>query len=176
MIKNMLDFSRPLRLDLTHGDLNGLVSKSLIIVEPQAKEKNVLLEVDLSENLPKIEFDPFRMEQVLINIVVNALQASPGGEKVFIRTYREGSGGLSRSCGSWPRSVGGGQEEDFRTVLHHQERGDWPRASHCLENSQYPWWGAGGSGGGRKGGDFQNNLATGAVVKTDRRPRRLRGT
>ena len=90
MVREMLDFSRPLRLDLARGDLNKLLRESLVIVEHQAREKNVTLKADLSASLPQVEFDALRMEQVLINLLVNALQASPEGEKIFLLTYQEG--------------------------------------------------------------------------------------
>jgi two-component system, NtrC family, sensor histidine kinase HydH len=90
MARDMLDFSRPLKLDLTHGDLNEFLRETLVIVDFQAREKNVALEAEFSASLPYVEFDILRMEQVFINLVVNALQASPKGEKVLIRTYQGG--------------------------------------------------------------------------------------
>jgi two-component system, NtrC family, sensor histidine kinase HydH len=89
LVGDMLAFSRPLRLDLARSDLNALLQESLDILEPQTTEKHVILETDLSKRLPPVDLDALRIKQVLINLVVNALQASPGGEKVLIRTYRE---------------------------------------------------------------------------------------
>jgi signal transduction histidine kinase len=50
----------------------------------------VAFEVDLQADIPPLEFDKERMEQVLLNLLSNALEASPGGETVFVRTYSEG--------------------------------------------------------------------------------------
>ncbi len=88
LVRDMLDFSRPLKVYLAQGDLNELLRESLVIVESQAKERNITVETDLSADLPRAEFDDVRMKQVLINLIVNALQASPQGEKVLVRTYR----------------------------------------------------------------------------------------
>lgn len=90
MVKDMLNFSRPLKLNLTEGDLNEVVRESLVVLEPQAKKKRVSVETDLSESLPHVDFDAPRIKQVLINLVVNAVQASPEGEKVLVRTHRKG--------------------------------------------------------------------------------------
>ncbi len=90
MLKDMLDFSRPLRLELSRGDLNKILQQSLAIVEFQARERDIALETNLSVTLPHIEVDALRIEQVLINLLVNAVQASPQGEKVLIRTYQNG--------------------------------------------------------------------------------------
>jgi two-component system, NtrC family, sensor histidine kinase HydH len=89
LVGDNLAFSRPLRLDLARSDFNALLRESIDIVDLQTTEKHVILKTDLSERLPRVDLDALRMKQVFINLVVNALQASPEGEKVLIRTYWE---------------------------------------------------------------------------------------
>ncbi len=48
MVKDMLDFSRPLKLGLTKGDLNETLREALVMVEPRATERNVTVDTDLS--------------------------------------------------------------------------------------------------------------------------------
>jgi signal transduction histidine kinase len=86
MMHNMLDFSKPLALQLSKGYLNEIVQRSLIIVAETAQKKEVTIESLLSPDLPAIAFDAMRIEQVIVNLVLNAVQASPEREKVSIRT------------------------------------------------------------------------------------------
>jgi len=86
MIKNMLDFSRPLEVQLSHGDLNEIVEDGISIVNENARKKAVTVEGILSRDLPAVSFDAIRMKQVIVNLAMNAVEASPEGEKVIIRT------------------------------------------------------------------------------------------
>jgi len=86
MMHNILDFSKPLALQLSHGYLNETVRNSLSIVAKTAQKKEITIESLLSPNLPAIAFDAMRMEQVIINLTLNAVQASPERGKVSIRT------------------------------------------------------------------------------------------
>jgi len=86
MMHNMLDFSKPLALQLSTGSLNEIVQSSLILVAETAQKKGVTIESLLSSDLPAIAFDAMRMEQVIVNLALNAIQASPEREKVSIRT------------------------------------------------------------------------------------------
>ncbi len=91
MVKDMLDFSRPLDLRLTKEDMNQVVRDSVTILENKAKERRVNVELELSQDLPPVTFDCVRMEQVFLNLVSNAIEASPEGETVVVRTRHEGS-------------------------------------------------------------------------------------
>jgi signal transduction histidine kinase len=87
MMHNMLDFSKPpLTLQLSHGYLNEIVQSSLIIVAETAQKKKVTIESLLSPDLPAVAFDGMRMEQMIVNPALNAVQASPEKERMSIRT------------------------------------------------------------------------------------------
>jgi signal transduction histidine kinase len=90
MMHNMLDFSRPLALKLSQGYLNEIVKRSLNIVAETAQKKKVTIESLLFPDLPAVAFDAMRMEQVIVNLALNAVQASPEGQKVTIRTSMVG--------------------------------------------------------------------------------------
>jgi signal transduction histidine kinase len=88
MVKEMLDFSRPLELDLETEDMNKVVRDSLAVVEETAGKYKVTIKEELGQNLPAIPLDVGRLKQVVINLVVNAVQASPEGETVVVSTSR----------------------------------------------------------------------------------------
>jgi two-component system sensor histidine kinase HydH len=89
MVKEMLDFGRPLELQPTKTGLNELVTDTVQAAEPVAKKTDVELEVDLGPSLPPLRLDGPLMKRVLLNLITNAVQASPAGERVLIRTGLE---------------------------------------------------------------------------------------
>jgi signal transduction histidine kinase len=90
MMKDMLDFARPLELDRRQEDINKIISESLSVIEAEAERRQIILDVNLEEDLPRITVDVMKMERVLINLLMNAVQASPDGEAVSIQTYKDG--------------------------------------------------------------------------------------
>jgi PAS domain S-box-containing protein len=89
LLKQMLDFSRPLQLDKSFQDLNGVVAESLVMIEDTARERKLSIETHFAD-LPLVSFDPMRMKQVLMNLVMNAVQASPPGKIVSVSTHLKG--------------------------------------------------------------------------------------
>jgi len=87
MVKNMLDFARPLELDRSWEDIERVIEESLAVVESAAREKMVQIQSQSSPNLPLISVDAMRMKQVIINLVINAVQASPESETVMVRCH-----------------------------------------------------------------------------------------
>jgi histidine kinase len=57
----------------------------------QFEDKGVILETDISPNLPPVQADEGRIGQVLLNLVGNALQYTPAGGQVRIHARRQGS-------------------------------------------------------------------------------------
>jgi two-component system sensor histidine kinase HydH len=89
MVKDMLDYARPLNLRLSREDVNQVIQESMTIVKGMAKEKQVTIEGRLSSDIPSLNLDPMRIKRVLINLLTNAVQASPPGESVFISSVSE---------------------------------------------------------------------------------------
>jgi signal transduction histidine kinase len=87
MMKNMLDFACPLELDRSMEDIEELIGDSLAVVESAAREKMVRISRQSSPSLSSIFVDAVRMKQVIINLVINAVQASPERETVMVRSH-----------------------------------------------------------------------------------------
>lgn len=86
MVKEMLDFGRPLTLDRTEADLNDLVEETELVTGPVAEEAGVDIKTELDPSLPLLLLDKARIEQVITNLITNALGASSKGQTVWIRT------------------------------------------------------------------------------------------
>jgi two-component system sensor histidine kinase HydH len=87
LAENMLDFSRPLELHCSRQDMNEIVKQSLAILSQRTQEKKVLIQSKISPNLSQVFLDPLRLSQVLINLLLNAVEASPEGEPVELLVY-----------------------------------------------------------------------------------------
>ena len=86
MVKEMLDFGKPVELQFTEIDFNELVSDSVGVSQPMAKESGVGLETDLASSLPSVVLDAPKVRQVLLNLITNAIQASTVGDRVWVCT------------------------------------------------------------------------------------------
>jgi two-component system sensor histidine kinase HydH len=90
MIKEMLDFSRPLELHRSMEGIDRIVKESREIAAEFAREKKVEIKCASSGTLPLSSMDPMRMKQVVINLLMNAIEASPAEETVTIASYQKG--------------------------------------------------------------------------------------
>jgi two-component system sensor histidine kinase HydH len=90
MVKKMLDFSRPVEVTRSHADIDKMIQKSTEVVVNAPGGARVKIHLNLSNELPTVPLNAMRMEQVLINLLINAVQASPDGETVTVSTSQEG--------------------------------------------------------------------------------------
>jgi len=89
MVKEMLDFSRPLELHPTKGYIDNVVNESLLIISDLAQAKKVNVQNLHSQDLPLMFFDSDRMKQAFINLLTNAIEASPEEGTVSIYCNRK---------------------------------------------------------------------------------------
>ncbi len=89
LIEEVLDYARYMKPRLTEEDLNEIVSSCLYFVQVKAGNLGITLEQDLSPDLPYVMVDRQQFKQVLLNLLLNALEAiakTPG--KIKISTHR----------------------------------------------------------------------------------------
>ena len=83
---------KPMKVNLTACNMNDIVQKTVNVAGPELKEKGIRLGMHRATSLPKVFADPALMEQSLLNLVKNAMQAMPEDRKdprVTISTYIE---------------------------------------------------------------------------------------
>ncbi len=78
-------------LNLRPVPVEKLVEDTVARLGRQFDEKGVELVIEIDPDLPKISADQDRIEQVLLNLVGNALQYTPAGGKVWIRARHQGN-------------------------------------------------------------------------------------
>jgi len=89
IVKSLLDFARQSKSVIKLGDLNVVIKESMVLTRKQAKFKDIILGYSLSENLPKLKMDRDKIQQTIINLTLNAIEATPSGGEIRLSSkYR----------------------------------------------------------------------------------------
>jgi two-component system NtrC family sensor kinase len=86
IIKNLLDFSRPKEPHLALVEPNQVIQKTLELVHNMLDVSNIRTKLELDENLPDVYIDEHQIQQVLVNISTNAIQAMGSGGRLAIKS------------------------------------------------------------------------------------------
>jgi len=86
LVKNLLMFSRTAPMNLAWSDVNQVVERCIRLVQHQLDLGNVQLQLQMAGNLPLLHCDPAQVEQVLLALVMNAIDAMPRGGNLLLRT------------------------------------------------------------------------------------------
>jgi two-component system sensor histidine kinase HydH len=89
VIGQLLEFARPSTLKIKPVRLNDLIQHSLKLIEGDARSKGIKVEVDIPHDLPDVPMDGDRINQVLLNLYLNGLQAMDGGGVLQVKVSRE---------------------------------------------------------------------------------------
>ncbi|UCC29662.1 MAG: hypothetical protein JSU86_15835 [Phycisphaerales bacterium] len=109
VVKNLMLFARQTPSKKTRADLNQVVEQGMFFIEARCAKEGVDLVRDLAPDLPQPLADPSQLQQVLVNLVVNALQAMPDGGTLTVATH---SG--DRSVALVVEDTGIGMSEEIR--------------------------------------------------------------
>ena len=93
VIRGMMDFASITQLNIMQEDLNVIIERSLLLVKNQFDRSHVEVIPELGTDLPQVQVDRPRLEQVFVNLFMNAAEAQPGGGRLWVRTYREDAPG-----------------------------------------------------------------------------------
>ncbi len=84
IVASVLDFARPLRLELTRSDVRDIVERAGDACRLKAEQKDVILSIDLPPEPVSRSIDGFHFERALVNLITNAIEASGGNQGVSI--------------------------------------------------------------------------------------------
>jgi signal transduction histidine kinase len=88
LIQEILDYARYMEPKLTDEDLNDIVSSCLYFIEVKADTRGIKIEKQLASGLPRVMLDRQQIKQVLLNVLLNAMDAmgEQGGGCLRVRT------------------------------------------------------------------------------------------
>jgi two-component system, NtrC family, sensor kinase len=86
IVRGLLDFSRQTRIDAAIVDLNKILSSTLALVTQQALFHNIQVEQSYENALPNVFVDVGQIQQVFLNIILNAVDAMQGRGVLSVKT------------------------------------------------------------------------------------------
>ena len=90
MVKNLLVFSKQSKLKIQESNINHIIKNSLLLVENKVKIQDIKVEVNLTEDIPAIYCDIKQIQQTLIAMIINSIEAMPRGGKIDVATRELG--------------------------------------------------------------------------------------
>jgi len=86
LVKNLLTFSRTAPMNVESTDINGVIDRCVRLVQHQLELTGIQLQQDLATDLPRVQCDAAQIEQVLLALIMNAIDAMPRGGNLWLRT------------------------------------------------------------------------------------------
>lgn len=87
LVKNLLTFSRTSPMNPEPADLNKVVERLVLLVQPKLEMTGIQLQLELDDQLPQVTCDASQIEQVLLALVMNAIDAMPKGGNLGLRSH-----------------------------------------------------------------------------------------
>ncbi len=85
MVTEMLDFARPMKFEFQPFSIETIINSSLDVMDARIQEKGIAVEKLIPRGVPEVAIDPEKMEQTIINLLINSIEAVPVGGKIVIR-------------------------------------------------------------------------------------------
>jgi len=89
IVNNLLNFSRQQTSDMKQVDVNAVVEETLTLAELPLSKRKVRVDTALAESLSPVWGDSGKLQQVLMNLVLNARDSMPDGGDLNIRTVQQ---------------------------------------------------------------------------------------
>jgi PAS domain S-box-containing protein len=109
IIQDLLQFARPKSTDLCPTDVKQALEKTLALVANHLYKQKIEVITQTEENLPKIYADPQELEQVMVNLYLNAIDAMPDGGTLTVAAKPSlAATGASQQVAIWVSDTGFG--------------------------------------------------------------------
>ncbi|HZD39231.1 MAG TPA: PAS domain S-box protein, partial [Terriglobales bacterium] len=89
IIQDLMEFARPAHANPCSIDIAPIIDKTLQMVETRLYKQKLQLTKAIEPKLPPVGIDPQQLEQVLVNLYLNALDAMTNGGKLMVSAARE---------------------------------------------------------------------------------------
>ncbi len=83
-VKDLLNYAKPKPPNFLPLKVNDVLEKAIFFVYPEAKKHNVVINMEIENNIPDVMMDSDQMQQVFLNLLINAIQAMPDGGELKI--------------------------------------------------------------------------------------------
>jgi two-component system NtrC family sensor kinase len=86
IVTSLLNFARQSQPDKRLNDLNQMINECILLTQKQAAFKDIAIRCDTKPGIPPIWFDKGQIEQAIINLILNAVEATASGGSITIST------------------------------------------------------------------------------------------
>jgi len=90
LVTHFLEFARPQRPELRPTDIRALLESVVQLIAQTSPRTNVRFEKKIAPELPLLRCDSEQLRQVILNLIINAVQAMPQGGQVTVEAQRQG--------------------------------------------------------------------------------------
>jgi signal transduction histidine kinase len=87
IIRSLLDTVRQQKPEIQPLALAPLVQRLIRLLDPTARRRGITLSGQVAEDLPALAADPNQLQQVLLNLLMNALEAAPRGGRIAVEAW-----------------------------------------------------------------------------------------
>jgi PAS domain S-box-containing protein len=95
IVKDLMEYARPRSTDFCSTSIAEAIEKTLQLVENRLYKQKVAVEKKLDPDLPRIQADSQQLEQVMVNLYLNAIDAMPEGGKLIVEAKIAQSDGIA---------------------------------------------------------------------------------
>ncbi|MBN2515889.1 MAG: GAF domain-containing protein [Deltaproteobacteria bacterium] len=89
LVRGIHDFAKPGTPSLRQSNITDLIMDSISLLDSQLKKRKIGVNLDIDENVQDMTLDPLKIQQVFINLLINAMDAMPRGGVLTVRTWKE---------------------------------------------------------------------------------------
>jgi signal transduction histidine kinase len=86
LVTELLDFARPSEPKFEVEDINAILDGMILLVSTETKSKRIDINKEYTSNLEPITIDREQMKQVFLNMLLNAIEATPENGKIYVKT------------------------------------------------------------------------------------------
>ena len=86
LVNELLDFARPSDPKWALEDINAILDGMILLVSTETKKKQITIIKNYASNLPPVQIDREQIKQVILNILLNAIDATPENGKITVKT------------------------------------------------------------------------------------------
>ncbi len=123
LVSSMLDSSRARTIECIPTDMHSLIMHATALLSSQIRDRGIQLELVQGAHNPTLNCDPEQMTQVLLNLLMNALQILPRGGRIDVTTRDEPQGLVVEIADNGPGIPEDQRSHIFEPFIHGREGG-----------------------------------------------------
>lgn len=86
LVNELLDFARPSSPKLEFEDVNSILDGMILLVSTESKKKHIHIDKQYATDLPSVKVDGEQIKQVFLNVLLNAIEATPENGEITVKT------------------------------------------------------------------------------------------